>query len=175
SLVDQQFRIAISEARKFPSNSVALADVKDFIADFTFLRSVEAGPDANHLHLRAPKGEVLLHIAGSGSHGTGDRPMNVHTSAGHVAQDGLVGGRFTAADSVLRQSVDGDGDSYARDRHPVWWDRDHGARYDHGVNSHAAQNRQDATEFTMKNPGLPADQGNVQWPMPSHKRNHSIH
>jgi hypothetical protein len=84
------------------------------------------------------------------------------------AQDYLVGGRVPANVVVLGQSVDGDGDSYAGDRHPVQWDRDHGARYDHGVNSHAAQNRQDAADFTMTNQGFAADQGNVQWAMASH-------
>ena len=128
---------------------------------FTDLRGVNADPNAIHFGPSAPERDVLLEIAGAFEHRARDHPVHVDFAAFDIFQDAFVGSGLTADVVVFGKAVDRDGDTNARELHPLDGNGNHGTGDHQRENIHAAENRENAAEFFVTDERFAANQGNV--------------
>src|SRR5215469_8616030 len=128
-------------------------------AVFVLLRRVKTDPDANHLRLRTPEGQVFLEVSASSQHGRCDGPVNVYVAARDVAQDSLVGGWFAAHIMMLRKAIHRDSDPDSRNDRPFLGNWNYGTGYHHGMDTHLAQPGQQSAQFAMPYQRLAPHQG----------------
>jgi len=88
--------------------------------------------------------------------------MDVDATAGEVGEDALVGGRVAANIVVLREAVNGDGGSEARQAEPLHGNGNDAAGDDHGEDAAAGKLRKNQAKLAMTYKRFAADQSNVQ-------------
>jgi len=130
-------------------------------AFFSDLRRVNADPNAIHFGPSAPERDVLLEIAGAFEHRARDHPVHVDFAAFDIFQDAFVGSGLTADVVVFGKAVDRDGDTNARELHPLDGNGNHCTGDHQRENIHAAENRENAAEFFVTDKRFSANQGNV--------------
>jgi hypothetical protein len=129
---------------------------------FVLLRRVQTKPDANYLGTSVPKRNIFFNVVGALKHGPGDRAMHVHLTPGYVLQDAIVRGWLASHVMMFRKAVHGDCHPHAWNIHPVQRNRDNSACDHHGVDVHAAQDRQYATQFAMASQWLATYERDMQ-------------
>jgi len=158
---EQEFGKLLVHDGEFASEDFAVFRQELLGALFSDLGRVDADPNAIHFGPGAPERDVLLEIAGAFEHRARDDPVNVDFAAFDIFQDAFVGSGLTADVVVFGKAVDRDGDTNARELHPLDGNGNHGAGDHQRENIHAAENRENAAEFFVTNERFAANQGNV--------------
>jgi hypothetical protein len=88
--------------------------------------------------------------------------MYVYPASSNILENPVVSGWLSPHIMMFGETVHRNCHSHFWDFHPFQRNRNHGTRYHHGMNIHAAQDRQHATQFAMPNQWLASNERDMQ-------------